>query len=88
MKYKTGDIEEFDGVGRIWKQEDGWYFETIYGARGGPMERHHAVMQMDCQWATVHKDNVGIANGRKERVSPKQRDLWRAQEDLLRVAWR
>lgn len=90
MQYKTGDTEEFEGVGRIWKAADGWYFETVYGHEGGPMQRGHAIAQMDCQWATHNKEVVGIENGCKRSVKSrdKQRQLWQAQSDLLRVAWR
>ena len=92
MQYKTRDKEEYEGVGMIWKGEGGWYFRTIYGDEGGPLEKYQAETRMECCWATKTMVNGGVIDPPRHRMTQTEKkdraNLWLAQENLLRVAWR
>lgn len=81
--------ETYDGVGQIWKGADSkWYFETVYGQKGGPMEKACALSRMECCWMTQTRERAGLAQHMDRRESPKQKELWAWQGEMIRKVWR
>lgn len=51
----------YPDVGKIWQEADGWYWETIYGAHGGPgRDSDSAKHSMQCSWATANRKAAGL----------------------------
>ena len=87
MRWTTEEISE--GVGRIWKVSSGkWCFETVYGHKGGPMNKACAQSRMECHWATQTRERAGLAQKMDRRESPKQKELWAWQGEMIRKVWR
>ena len=86
QEYET---EIHQGVGMIWHEDDGWYFQTIYGEILGPANgKETARRRMECAWMRQSKLRADVNDAPATRVSAAERALWAAQKEMIRRCWK